>query len=280
MAVRPPTAWRVFSRHRVSLVGLGLLVALLGVVVFGSVLQPFDPERVGAGPSLVPPDATHLMGTDELGRDVLSRVVSGTRVSMLVGLSAALISTLLGIVLGAFAGFFGGWIDDLLMRITEVFQIIPRFFLAMMLVAFFGASILNLILAIALLSWPQLARIVRAEFLTLKSRHYVDAARVVGASTPALIFAEILPNALGPVIVSATLLVGQAIIIEAGLSYIGLGDPNQVSLGLMLQQAQQIMRTAWWSTAFPGLVIFLTVLGINLAGDGLNDVFNPRSRDR
>ncbi len=275
-----PGGWRLFTHHWMSPVGLTILVAILMVTVFGERLLRFDPHRVGSGPSMTPPGWVHLMGTDELGRDVFSRVVSGTRVSVLVGTLAALISTLVGVIVGAVSGFFGRWVDELLMRVTEIFQVIPRFFLAMMLVAFFGPSIVNLVLAIALLSWPQLARVVRSECLSLRSRQFVDAARVAGAGPLVLITSEILPNTLGPVIVGATLLVGQAIIIEAGLSYIGLGDPNRVSLGLMLQQAQQIMRTAWWSTAFPGLVIFLAVLSVNLVGDGLNDVFDPRSRER
>ena len=182
--------------------------------------------------------------------------------------------------MGAVSGFFGRWVDDILMRITEVFQVVPRFFLAMMLVAFFGARILNIILAIALLSWPVLARLVRADFLSLKSRQFSDAARTAGAGTGKLIFIEILPNALGPLIVSATLLVGQAMLLEAGLAYIGLGDPSQVSLGLMLQQSQYIMRSAWWAMTFPGLFIFLAVFSINLVGDGINDILNPRSRER
>jgi peptide/nickel transport system permease protein len=227
-----------------------------------------------------PPGSKFLMGTDELGRDILSRVLQGLRLSLLIGLVSAGISTLIGILFGAVSGFFGRWIDDLLMRITEIFQVIPRFFLTMMLVAFFGPDLINIVFAIALLSWPQLARLVRAEFLALKSRQFVDAARTAGASTGALIFLEILPNSLGPLIVNSTLLVGQAVLQEAGLSFIGLGDPTQVSLGVMLYQAQDIMRTAWWATAFPGLFIFLAVLSVNLIGDGLNDLFNPRSRER
>ena len=275
-----PTSWRIFARNTSAVVALVLLTALLALALLGPWLASFDPDKVGVGPAMASPGWPHLLGTDELGRDILARILVGTRVSLIVGLSAAAISTSLGIVVGGLAGFFGGLIDDVLMRITEIFQVIPRFFLAVLLVAFFGASIVNIIAAIAFLSWPEVARIVRAEFLSLRGRQFVDAARVAGASSAALIFVEILPNALGAVVVNATLQVGQAMLLEAGLSYLGLGDPSQVSLGLMLHQAQQIMRTAWWATAFPGLVIFLAVLSLNLVGDGLNDVLNPRSRER
>ena len=248
----------------------------------GHSYTPFDPNKARGGRSarMVAPNLDHPMGTDELGRDIFSRVLEGMRTSLLVGLSAAAISTFLGIVVGSLSGFIGRWIDDALMRLTEVFQIIPRFFLAMMLVSFFGPSIFNIVLAIALLSWPELARVVRSEFLSLRSRQYVDAARVAGASDTHLVFVQILPNALGPAIVNATLLIGQAILLEAGLSYLGLGDRNQISLGVMLFDAQYIMRSAWWATAFPGMMIFVIVLAMNLLGDGLNDVLNPRSRNR
>ncbi len=257
----------------------GLL--LLGIVLFafmGGALRPFDAERVGVGPALAAPDSVHLMGTDELGRDVFNRVLSGTRVSLFVGITAALAAALAGIAVGATAGFLGGFTDDVLMRVTEVFQVIPRFFLAMMLVAFFGPSLGNVVVAIGLLSWPQLARVVRAEFLSLKSRDYIEAARAAGAGNLNLMFAKILPNALGPTMASGTLLVAQAILIEAGLSYLGLGDPSRVSLGLMLQQAQPIMRSAWWATAFPGLAIFATAITINLMGEGLTERWQPHTR--
>lgn len=229
---------------------------------------------------MLAPHLTHPMGTDELGRDVFSHVLEGMRTSLMVGITAAAVSTILGVVVGALSGFLGGWVDDALMRMTEVFQIIPRFFLAMMLVSFFGPSIFNIVIAIALLSWPELARVVRSEFLSLRSRQYVDAARVAGVPNSQLVFVQILPNALGPAIVNATLLIGQAILLEAGLSYLGLGDRNQISLGVLLFDAQYIMRSAWWATTFPGLMIFFVVLATNLVGDGLNDVMNPRSRNR
>jgi len=276
----PPGAWRIFSRNRLSVIGAGILLILALAALSADLLAPFDPQSTRVGPRMTGPGALHLMGTDDLGRDVLSRVLFGLRISLIVGVAAAAVATVIGVTIGAFAGFFGRWIDNLLMRLTEIFIIIPRFFLAIMLVAFFGANIVNIILAIALLSWPEIARIVRAEYLSLRHRQYVDAARLAGASMLGLMFAEILPNAIGPVIVAATLQVGQAILLEAGLTYLGLGDPSQVSLGVMLHQAQQIMRSAWWTTAFPGAVIFLAVLSLNLVGDGLNDILNPRSRGR
>lgn len=271
---------RVFVRNPASSIGLLVFLVLLAMAATGLVVTPFDPESVGTGAAMGSPGRIHWMGTDELGRDVFSRVLIGIRISLLVGVTAAAISTSVGVVVGSIAGFFGGWVDDVLMRITEVFQVIPRFFLAVILVAFFGATLFNIILAIALLSWPEIARIVRSEFLTLRTRQFVDAARVAGAGAMTLIFVEILPNALAAVVVNGTLQVGQAMLLEAGLSYLGLGDPSHVSLGLMLQQAQSIMRNAWWATAFPGLMIFLAVVSINLLGDGLNDVLNPRLRGR
>jgi len=276
----PPSAWRIFRRNRAAVVAATVLFALLAFALLGPLLVPFDPTRTGVGPSMAPPGAPHWMGTDELGRDVFSRAAGGLRISLLVGISAAGAATLIGLVVGGTAGFFGGFVDDALMRVTEIFQVIPRFFLAILLVAFFGAGLANIIFAIAILGWPEVARLVRAEVLTLRGRQFVDAARVAGASRPALIFGEILPNAMGPVVVNTSLLVGQAMLLEAGLSYLGLGDPSVVSLGVMLQEAQQIMRSAWWTSAFPGALIFLAVLALNLLGDGLNDLLDPRARER
>jgi peptide/nickel transport system permease protein len=275
-----PSAWRIFGRNRAAVVAAAVLAVLLAFALLGPLVVPFDPTRTGVGPSMAPPGAPHWMGTDELGRDVFSRAAGGLRISLLVGVSAAGAATLIGLLVGGTAGFFGGFVDDALMRVTEVFQVIPRFFLAILLVAFFGAGLANIIFAIAILGWPEVARLVRAEVLTLRGRQFVDAARVAGASRPALIFGEILPNAMGPVVVNTSLLVGQAMLLEAGLSYLGLGDPSVVSLGVMLQEAQQIMRSAWWTSAFPGALIFLAVLALNLLGDGLNDLLDPRARER
>jgi peptide/nickel transport system permease protein len=278
-----PSGWTAFwisyRRSAPGLWGAAALLVLLLFTVFGTGLAPYDPEAVGVGPNFSPPSRAHWMGTDNLGRDVLSRVLGGCRVSLTVGIVAAIASTLIGLLVGVVSGYFGGLLDDLLMRVTEVFQTIPRFFLAMVAVAFFGANIWNIIFAIAILSWPVTARLARAEYMTLRAREFVDAARVLGVSTASIIAVEILPNAAGPVIVNGTLQVAQALLLEAGLSYLGLGDPNSVSWGLMLYQAQPVLRDAWWMAVFPGLGIFVSVLSLNLVGDALNDSLNPRLRE-
>ena len=267
--------WRNFYSNWVSVLGLIILLLLTVTALIGPVIAPFDPEDLEIGRRATAPNTMYWVGTDELGRDVFSRAVTATRVSLLVGIIAAGVSTLLGILVGSLSGFFGGWLDHILMRITEVFQVVPQFFLAVVLVALFGASVLNIIVAIALLTWPIIARLTRSEFLSLKTRQYVDAAYLGGASNTRLIFREILPNAMGPIIVSATLLVGRAMLTEAGLSFLGLGDPSRISLGVMLYQSRPFVQFAWWAALFPGMMIFLAVLSTNLIGDGLNDVINP-----
>ena len=267
--------WRNFYSNWVSVLGLIILLLLTVTALIGPVIAPFDPEDLEIGRRATAPNSMYWVGTDELGRAVFSRAVTATRVSLLVGIIAAGVSTLVGILVGSLSGFFGGCLDHILMRITEVFQVVPQFFLAVVLVALFGASVLNIIVAIALLTWPIIARLTRSEFLSLKTRQYVDAAYLGGASNTRLIFREILPNAMGPIIVSATLLVGRAMLTEAGLSVLGLGDPSRISLGVMLYQSRPFVQFAWWAALFPGMMIFLAVLSTNLIGDGLNDVINP-----
>ena len=272
--------WRNYFKNWVSVLGLVILLLLTITALIGPVFAPFDPEDLEIGRRATAPNAIYWVGTDELGRDVFSRAVTAVRVSLLVGIIAATVSTIVGILVGSLAGFFGGWLDHILMRITEIFQVVPQFFLAVVLVALFGASVLNIIVAIALLTWPIIARLTRSEFLSLKTRQYVDAAYLGGASNTRLIFGEILPNALGPIIVSATLLVGRAMLTEAGLSFLGLGDPSRISLGVMLYQSRPFVQFAWWAAIFPGMLIFLAVLSTNLIGDGLNDVINPHLNDQ
>jgi len=226
---------------------------------------------------LIPPSSTHPLGTDDLGRDTLAGVVNGARVSLTVGIVASIMSGAIGVIIGSISGFYGGKIDIVLMRVTEIFQIIPMFFLAMVLVVIFGPTIWNVILVLAILAWPGTARITRAEFLSLKEQTFVEAARATGVGTRTIIINEILPNALPPIIVNVTLTAARAILVEAGLTFLGLGDPNLMSWGKMLRYAMPYLRKAWWLSIFPGLAISYLVIGLNILGEGLNFALNPRS---
>jgi peptide/nickel transport system permease protein len=272
--------WAIFRRRRLGVLGLVVLLVFAVFAIAGPFIAPFGSRETGVGASFAAPDFAHLMGTDNLGRDVFSRFLSGCRISLAVGFSAALTSSAIGLLVGMIAGYFGGLADNLLMRVTELFQTIPRFFLAMVAVALFGASIWNIIFAIAILSWPVTARLARVEYLSLRHREFADAARVIGVSTLGILVVELLPNAAGPIIVNASLQVAQAILLEAGLSYLGLGDPSNASWGVMLYEAQPVLRTAWWMSVFPGGGIFLVVLSLNLFGDAVNDTLSPRAHER
>ncbi len=266
-----------FSRSRSALVGAGLVAFLLVVSLGAPLLTRFAPLALGSVPSQ-PPSAAHLMGTDDLGRDILSQFLYGGRTSFLVGIVAATISTVLGVLLGAISGYWGGRIDDILQRVTEMFSIIPRYFLAMVTVAILGNSALNVMIVIGVLSWPPTTKLTRAEFATLKTRAFVDAAKMTGARSWSIIFCEILPNAIPPIVVQTILTISAAVLMEATLSFLGLGDPTVVSWGLMLFKAQAFLTTAPWMAIFPGLGISLFILGLNLMGDGLNQALNPRLR--
>jgi peptide/nickel transport system permease protein len=268
--------WTRFRRKRTALYGLLGAGVFVGVALLAPLLAPYG--MLDMGPSFQPPSAAHLLGTDSLGSDVLSNVIYGTRTSLIVGLCAVLTSTIIGLTVGSISGYFGGRADNVLMRVTEMFQILPQFFLAIIIVALFGSSIWNIVFVIGILTWPVTARLLRAEFLTLKKREFVEAARALGMSDFDLIVREILPNALPPIIVNASLQISGAILLEASLSFLGLGDPNAMSWGIMLHNAQEYFNRAWWMAAFPGLALFLTTLALNLAGDGLNDALNPRLR--
>jgi peptide/nickel transport system permease protein len=220
------------------------------------------------------------MGTDNLGRDILSGVLYGARTALLIGFIIAIFGIFIGTILGAISGYYGGLIDDLLMRITEMLLIIPKFAFALVIVVLFGHSLNNIILALSLVAWPQAARLVRAQYSSLRSREYVEAAKAVGVSNFKIIFSEILLNALFIIIVQFSFETANAILLEACLSFLGVGDPNIASWGLMLNNAQRFLRRAWWMSLFPGLAIFLTILGLNLVGDALNDCLNPRLQGR
>jgi peptide/nickel transport system permease protein len=270
-------ALRVFLANRAAAVGLGLIGLLVLATLLAPVLSPYDPLRQ-AGLPLRPPGPGHPMGTDDLGRDVFAGVLYGERVSLGVGLVASAIALVIGLVAGSVAGFFGGLVDDVIMRVTELFQVIPRVFLAILLVALFGQHVAVTAIAIGVLSWPASARVLRAEFLSRREAEYVMAARVAGASAFHQMVREVLPNAISPMIVTASLNVGTAILLEASLGFLGLSDPNLPSLGRMLQESLQFLQAAWWMSVFPGLVVALLVVAMNLAGDGLGDVLNPRLR--
>jgi peptide/nickel transport system permease protein len=278
-AVDAKEFWRRYSRNRGAVLGVLLLLGFGFTAIFANIITRFDPLSTRVGPMASPPGEEYWFGTDDLGRDVFSGVVYGTRVSYLVGLAAALGSSVIGVIVGAIAGYRGGRVDDLLMRFTESVMMIPTFVLALLLVAIFGSSIWNIVVVITMLSWPWAARLVRVEFLSLKGREFVEAAKAIGSSDWFIIFREILPNAMMPVIVNASLQVAYAILIEAGLSFLGLGDPNVISWGRMMYDSRELLRFAPWTSLIPGGAVFFMVLSFNLVGDGLNDATNPRLKE-
>lgn len=271
--------WYRYSRSPQAVVAAVFVAVVLLLAVAAPLVAHADPFA-GSPNALLPPLSPGApLGTDHLGRDIWAQLVYGARVSLTVGVLAAASSVVIGVVVGALAGFFGGGVDATLMRISEFFQTLPRFVLALIIVALFGAGLAKLIVVIAILSWPQTARVVRASFLSLREAPFVDAARVGGMSAGSIILYEGLPNVMAPIVVTASLDVAAAILLEAGLGFFGLADPNLVSWGGMLNQAQQYLRQAWWMSLFPGLAISLVVLAFNVIGDGLNDALNPRLRE-
>jgi peptide/nickel transport system permease protein len=268
--------WRRFARNIGAMAGLVILACVGLLALFAPVLYPFSPWEMRGIPFMPPGEAGFLLGSDSLGRDVAAGIAHGAFVSFLVGGVSTVAALALGITLGAVAGYAGGWVDDAIMRFTEFFQTIPSFVLAVVLVAIFTPSITSIVAAIAVVSWPPVTRVVRAEFLSLRSREFVQAAEVLGRGRIAIMVTEILPNALSPIIVLASLMVATAILLESALSFLGLGDPNLMSWGFMIGSGRSVIRIAWWMSVFPGVAIFLTVLALNLVGEGLNDALNPR----
>jgi peptide/nickel transport system permease protein len=271
--------WQRYRRNRSAMFGL----AILSVAIMMSVLAPFlYPESPFAlvGQPRTAPNAEFPLGTDTLGRDVLAGIFHGARTSLLIGLTATLVSLTIGIIIGGMAGYYGGVIDNLLMRLTEFFQTIPNFLFAIVIVAIMTPSIISIIVAIAVVTWPAVARLVRGEFMALRNREFVQACTGIGMSDARIIALHILPNALAPITVIGSLMVATAILVESGLSFLGLGDPNVMSWGYLVGAGRTVLRTAWWVCTFPGIAILLTVLAINLVGEGLNDALNPRLRDR
>ncbi|PJI98051.1 peptide/nickel transport system permease protein [Acidovorax sp. 69] len=269
--------WRRYRRNRGAVFGLVVLLLVALLVAFGPLLASHDPWDMVEQPFLQPGQtAGFALGTDTMGRDILSGIVMGARISLLIGVVSTVVSLLIGVTIGALAGYFGRWVDATLMRFTELFQAIPSFALAIVLVAIFEPSVKSIVVAISLVSWPPVARLVRGEFLTLRQRDFVAAAQLAGQSTPRIILTQILPNAASPIVVMASLMVATAILLESSLSFLGLGDPNQMSWGYMVGAARTVLRQAWWMAVFPGVAILLTVLALNLVGEGLNDGLNAR----
>jgi peptide/nickel transport system permease protein len=260
------------------LVGLLILLSVVGIALTAGWLFPGDPQDMVGTPTLWPgQDPQFLLGTDSLGRDVASGLAHGALVSLLVGVSAAAIGLVIGTLIGAVAGYFGGWVDTALVRLTELFQTVPTFLLVIVIVAVGQPSAKVIILAIGVAAWPSVARLVRAQFRSLREAEFIAAARSLGYGAPRIIFFEILPNAIAPIIVTASVMVANAILTEAGLSFLNMGDPNLISWGSMIGDGRPLLRTAWFLCALPGGAIALTVLSLNLVGDGLNEILNPRS---
>ena len=273
-------ALRMFARNPSAIAGMLLLGAVLLVALGGPWLMGADPFEIVAAPMTPPFSQDAVLGTDYLGRDVLTTLVYGGRATLLVGAVAALLSVAIGITLGALAGYYGGQVDAVLMRVTEFFQVLPALLFAMVVVTLFSPTLLTITLAIGVVSWTGTARLTRAEFMKYRDLEFVRAERAIGAGHARILWKVILPNALPPLIVSATLAVGSAILFEAGLSFLGLGDQNQMSWGLMIGASRQYVLSCWWAVAFPGAAIFVTVLAVSLIGDGLNDALNPKLRER
>jgi peptide/nickel transport system permease protein len=280
---RPPSlihgarGWlRRFVRTKFGLVAIILMVLLTAMALFASFLAPYNPNSI-VGPPFASPFGHFLFGTDEIGRDVLSNFIYGARVSMLVGAASGLLALILGCVIGGLAGYLGGVVDVVLMRIAELFMVIPSLILAVVVVALLGSQLTYIVLIIGFTLWPQEARIARSQFLTLRERDFVQGARVAGFRWSHIVFKEILPNAIAPVIVQVTLDAGSAILLEAGLSFLGLGDPSMPSWGKMLQDAQSYLTTNEWLSIFPGIGILFAVLAFNFLGHALNEIMNPRA---
>jgi peptide/nickel transport system permease protein len=270
--------WRRFLRNPRVALGLSWLAFIVALAVGAQIFAPVSPFAIVAKP-FEPPLGDFLFGTDSLGRDLMSGLIHGARTSLLIAIIATLAAVAFGTLVGALAGFYGGFIDDALMRITEFFQTIPSFIFAIVLVAILAPSGTSLVIAIATVSWPPIARVVRGEVLTIKSREFVQAAIVAGQRDIAILLGQVLPNTLSPLIVIGSLLVANAILIESALSFLGLGAPNLMSWGFQIGAGRPFLRDAWWLVTVPGVAILLTVLSINLVGEGLNDALNPRLRD-
>jgi peptide/nickel transport system permease protein len=268
--------WLRFASHRYGVAAGFYVLVLILVMLVLAVVPGSDPHDITSA-VMRPPSATHTLGTDELGRDVLLGILHGIRVSLTVGFAAAFGATAIGVVVGATAGFYGGVLDLLFMRVSEIFQVVPSFILAALIVALSGPGLPQVVAVISLLAWPQVARLMRGEVMRLKHLEFVDAVRCLGTRESTILANEIIPNALAPALAAGSLIVGQAILLEAALSFFGLSSAEIISWGRMLNSGQRFLFNAWWLSVFPGAAIFLTVLAFNLLGDALGSALNPRT---
>ena len=284
--LRPETR-RAFLRFRqspLSMVGLVIVIFLILVAAIGPYLVPYPKDATGAvhiADKLLPPSREHWMGTDQVGRDIFSRLVVGARVSLLAGITVIVLAVLIGTILGALAGYFGGWADTVIMRVTDVFLTVPDLILAMAFAAALGPGLMNVMIAVSLVWWPGYCRLVRANVISLRHEQYAEAAESLGSSKVRILYRHILPNALPSILVKASMDVGFAVLTTAALGFIGLGtQPPTPDWGQMVSEGRKYLRDAWWYSTFPGMAILLTVLATNLLGDGIRDVLDPRSRNR
>ncbi|MFZ2089179.1 MAG: oligopeptide ABC transporter permease [Desulfobaccales bacterium] len=272
--------WARFRRNKLAMSGFIMVAGLFLLSLLAPWLAPYDPSLINLKEALMPPSPQHWLGTDPLGRDVLSRIIFGSQVSLKVGFVAVGLATLIGVLVGATAGYYGGWVDLILMRFVDLMLCFPSFFLILAVIALLEPSIWNIMVVIGVTGWMGVARLVRAEFLSLKEREFVTAARALGASDGRLIFRHLLPNALAPVMVSATLGVAGAILTESALSFLGLGvQPPTPSWGNILTAGKDNIEIAWWLSVFPGLAILITVMSYNLLGEGIREAIDPRLKE-
>ncbi|MRR16315.1 MAG: ABC transporter permease [Deltaproteobacteria bacterium] len=271
------TFWEMFYKNKLAMTGCGIVILLFVVSILAPLLAPYDPGAIDLKNVLAPPSGNHWFGTDQLGRDVLSRMIWGARISLKVGFVATGLAILIGMVLGAVAGYYGGWIDAVIMRFVDIMLCFPAFFLILAVIAFLEPSIWNIMIVIGLTGWMGVTRLVRADFISLRERDFVTAARSIGANDARIIFIHILPNALASILVSATLGIAGAILTESALSFLGIGvQPPTPSWGNILTAGKDNIDIAWWLSFYPGLAILITVVGYNLLGEGIRDASDPR----
>ncbi|OGW43979.1 MAG: peptide ABC transporter permease [Nitrospirae bacterium RBG_16_43_11] len=273
------TFWKRFKYNKLAVLGGIVVICLVTFAIFAPHITPYNPNSINVQHILEPPTTSHPFGTDDLGRDILSRIIWGSRISLSVGFVAVGISTFIGVILGAITGYYGGWIDRIIMRFVDIMLSIPTFFLLLAVIAFLEPGISNIMIVIGLTSWMGVTRLVRAEFLSVKEREFTQSARAIGAGDMRIIFRHILPNAIAPVLVSAVLGVAGAILVESALSFLGIGvQPPTASWGNILTIGKDNIEIAWWLSVFPGLAILITVLAYNLLGEGIRDAIDPRMK--